>query len=172
MDSIRFGLMFKQGSPGIYSWPIILSDQHQWLIWWLELKSKIICVWHFSFLRCLKYKLNSRRSEQWFNKNKWLSLSMGNEVIFSRRTNKIYHPPKWPGASSLENYFSNCVLLNRAPSSIHLHPAHFNLHLATSTSPQLIWVSTQLSKTLWYWAASPNLGQKIQSCLFWLKIGN
>ena len=33
------------------------------------------------------------------------------------------------------------------PSSIHLHPAHFNRHLASSTSGQLIWASTQLPAT-------------------------
>ena len=33
------------------------------------------------------------------------------------------------------------------PSSIHLHPAHFNLYLAPSISTQLISASTQLSAT-------------------------
>ena len=40
------------------------------------------------------------------------------------------------------------------PSSIHLHPAHFSLHPA-------------LANTL-----NKNLGRKIQSCPFWLKIGS
>ena len=39
------------------------------------------------------------------------------------------------------------ILLNFAPSSIHLYPGHSNLHLAPSTSTQLIWASTQLSAT-------------------------
>ena len=73
------------------------------------------------------------------------------------------------------------------PSSIHLHPA-------PSTSTQLILTSTQLHppppssfqsppSSLQHpqqylnqniarnWAISPNLGQKIKSCPFWLKIG-
>ena len=33
------------------------------------------------------------------------------------------------------------------PSSIHLHPAHFNLHPASSTPTQFISASTQLSST-------------------------
>ena len=77
------------------------------------------------------------------------------------------------------------VLLNRAPtstqlhppppSSIRLHPAHFNLHRATPTSTQLISTSTQLSATpstilnqsvARNWAIYPNLSQKIKSCPF------
>ena len=87
------------------------------------------------------------------------------------------------------------------PSSIHLHPAHFSLHpahfklhRAPSTSTQLISNSTQLhppppssfqpppsflqhpqqylkQNVARNWAISPNLGQKIKSCPFWLKIG-
>ena len=66
------------------------------------------------------------------------------------------------------------------PSSIHLNPAHFNLHPAPSTSTQLISASTKLSPTLSKylnqniarnWAISPNLGHKIKSCPSWLKIG-
>ena len=34
------------------------------------------------------------------------------------------------------------------PSSIHLHPAHFNLHSAPSTSNQFISASAQLYATL------------------------
>ena len=37
------------------------------------------------------------------------------------------------------------VLLNGAPISIHLHPAHSNVHPAPPT--QLIWACTQLSAT-------------------------
>ena len=64
------------------------------------------------------------------------------------------------------------------PSSIHLHPAHFNLHPAPFTSTQFISASTQLSATpstifepkySRNWATSPNLGRKIKSCPFWLK---
>ena len=66
-----------------------------------------------------------------------------------------------------------------SPSSIHLHPGHFNLHPAPSTSIQLISVYTQLFATpstildqniARIWAISPNLGQEIKSCPFWLKI--
>ena len=79
------------------------------------------------------------------------------------------------------------VLLNRAPSSIQLHPA-------PSTSTQLISTSMRLhlpppssfqppTSSLEHpqqylnqnitrnWAISPNLGQKIKSCQFWLKTG-
>ena len=81
-----------------------------------------------------------------------------------------------------------CTQLHPAPpSSIHLHPA-------PSTSTQLISTSTQLHppppssfqpppSSLQHpqqylnqniarnWAISPNLGRKIKSCPFWLKIG-
>ena len=79
-------------------------------------------------------------------------------------------------------------------SSIYFHRAHFNLHPATSISTLLFSVSTQLhppalssfqspASSLQHsqqylnqniarnWAISPNLGQKIKSCPFWLKIG-
>ena len=65
------------------------------------------------------------------------------------------------------------------PSSIHLHPAHFNLHPALSTSTRFISFSTQLSarpSTIFEsniacnWEISPSLGQKNKSCPFWLKI--
>ena len=81
-------------------------------------------------------------------------------------------------------------LLNCAPppSSIHLHLAHLNLHPAPFTSTQLISTSTQLhspppssfnpplsflqhSKISHVIGQFPQyLGQKIQSCPFWLKI--
>ena len=66
------------------------------------------------------------------------------------------------------------------PSSIHLPPAHFNIHPSPPTSSQLISASAQLSATpspifepvvARNWAISPNLGWKIKSCPFWLKIG-
>ena len=72
------------------------------------------------------------------------------------------------------------VLLNRAPSSIHLHPAHFDLHPSPSTSTQLILDSTQLSATPQQylnqniarnWEIFLNLGRKIKNCPFLLKIG-
>ena len=68
---------------------------------------------------------------------------------------------------------STSTQLHRSP------PAHFNLNLASSTSSQLIWASTQLPATpptlfepqyRTYQAISPNLGQKIEGCLFCLKI--
>ena len=88
-----------------------------------------------------------------------------------------------------------CTQLHPAPSSsIHLHPVHFNLHTVPPTSTQFISTSTQfhpppsssfqpppsslqhpqqyLNQTIARnWAIFPNLGQKIKSCLFWLKIG-
>ena len=75
---------------------------------------------------------------------------------------------------------SSIHLYPAPPSSNHLHSTHFSLHPAPSTSTQLISASTQLSATpstifepkySRNWAISPNLGQKIKSCPFWLKIG-
>ena len=63
------------------------------------------------------------------------------------------------------------------PSSIHLHPAHFNLHPAPPSSFQpppssLQHLQQYLNQNIARnWAISPNLGQKIKSCPFWLKIG-
>ena len=74
-----------------------------------------------------------------------------------------------------------CTQLHSAPSTfIQLHPAPF-------ASTQLISTSTQLhppppsslkhpqqylnQNVARNWAISPNLGQKIKSCPFWLKIG-
>ena len=83
---------------------LFLSDLYQWLIWWLDFNSKITCGWHFSVLRCSKYNLNSKRSEQWFNKiSDWAfqwnmrfnpdPKKQAEEVVFSRKINKIDHPP-------------------------------------------------------------------------------
>ena len=59
------------------------------------------------------------------------------------------------------------IHLRRATlTSIHLHPAHFNLHPALCNTFNV--VRTKISNN---WAISPNLGPKIQSCPFWLKIG-
>ena len=93
----------KSGFSGIYSSTIILSDLYQWLIRWLDFKYNIICGWHLSVLRYSKYKLSSKQSEQWFDENKWLVFQwkirfnpdpkkQAQEVIFSRKTNKIGHP--------------------------------------------------------------------------------
>ena len=59
------------------------------------------------------------------------------------------------------------------PSSIHLHPAHFNLHPAPSTSTQLSATPSTIfePKFARNWAISPNLGQKIKIYLFWLITG-
>ena len=65
------------------------------------------------------------------------------------------------------------------PSSIHLHPAHFNLHPTPSTSTQLILASIQPSATsstifepkyCTHLANFPKLRPKIKSCLFWMKV--
>ena len=52
-------------------------------------------------------------------------------------------------------------------SSIHLHPAHFSLHLALQRSQQ--YLNQNIARN---WVISPNLGRKTQSCLFWLKISS
>ena len=66
------------------------------------------------------------------------------------------------------------------PSSIHLHSAHFNLHPAHPPPPSSSqpppsslqhpqqYLNQNIARN---WAISPNLGQKIKSCPFWLKIG-
>ena len=51
-------------------------------------------------------------------------------------------------------------------SSIHLHPAHFSLHLALCNTLNNIW-----TKTLHVIGQFPQIGRKIKSCPFWLKIG-
>ena len=52
------------------------------------------------------------------------------------------------------------VLLNCTPNSIHLHPALCNT---------LNVIRTKIIRH--NWAISQNLGQKVRSCPFWLKIG-
>ena len=78
------------------------------------------------------------------------------------------------------NWVKIRVLLNRAPTSIHLHsspPSSTQLHpppLSSFESPP-----SSLQRPQQYlnqniarnWAISSNLGQKIKSCPFWLKIG-
>ena len=80
------------------------------------------------------------------------------------------------------SFFSKWILLNRTPTSTQLHSlsvSSTHLHAAPSTSIQLILTSTQLSstpsallesKTECSWAIFPNLGHKIQTGPFWLKI--
>ena len=68
------------------------------------------------------------------------------------------------------------VLLNRVPtstqlhspppSSTHLHPAYFSLHPALCNTLNNIW--TKILHVIG--AISQNLGQKIKSCSFWLKL--
>ena len=84
---------------------------------------------------------------------------------------------------SHKDFIYKRVLLNRAPTSSHLHPAPFSstqLHQHPSAYTQILSGSIQLSaKPQRYksqniarnWAISPNLGRKIKSCPFWLKIG-
>ena len=68
------------------------------------------------------------------------------------------------------------LLLNRVPTSIHLHPAHFNNHPPPPSSFQS--PSSSLQHLQQYlnqyiarnWEISPNLGRKIKSP-FCLKIG-
>ena len=55
----------------------------------------------------------------------------------------------------------------------HLHPAHFNLYSAAPTPPSSLqhlqqYLKQNIARS---WAISPNLGQKIKSSSFWLKIG-
>ena len=62
------------------------------------------------------------------------------------------------------------VLLNRVPTSTQLHPPSSSTFQPSPSSlqlPQRHW-NQNIGRNQ---AISPNLGQKIQSCLFWLKIG-
>ena len=62
------------------------------------------------------------------------------------------------------------VLLNRAPSSTQLHPpppSLFQLPPSSLQHPQQ-YLNQKIARN---WAISLNLGQKIKSCPFWLKIG-
>ena len=52
------------------------------------------------------------------------------------------------------------------PVHFNLHPAHLSLDPAVCNTLNVIW--TLILHVL---GNSPNLGPKIQSCLFWLKIG-
>ena len=86
------------------------------------------------------------------------------------------------------NDFSKCVLLNRAPTPTQLHPPPPSSTQFISTSSQLRppppssfqsppsslqhpqqYSNQNIARN---WAISPNLGQKVQSCPFWLKIGS
>ena len=72
------------------------------------------------------------------------------------------------------------VLLNRVPTSIHFHPdppssIHLPLAPPSLFQPPLSclqypqqYLNQNIARN---WAISPNLGQKIKSCPFWLKIG-
>ena len=75
--------------------------------------------------------------------------------------------------------FWNCALLNRAPNStkLHLPPPSFTQFRPPPLSsfqpppsslqhPQQ-YLNQNIARN---WAISPNLGRKIQSCPFWLKI--
>ena len=55
------------------------------------------------------------------------------------------------------------VLLNRAPTSTQLHP-----HPPSSLQHPQQYLNQNFARN---WAISPNLGQKIKNCPFWLKIG-
>ena len=55
------------------------------------------------------------------------------------------------------------------PSFIHLHLAHFSLSSALcNTLNSIIVLNQNIARN---WAISPNLGRKIKSYRFWLKIG-
>ena len=63
------------------------------------------------------------------------------------------------------------ALLNRAPSSTQLHPpSTSSFHPPTSSLQYLQQYSNQ--NITRKWGISPNLGRKIRSCPFWLKIGS
>ena len=61
---------------------------------------------------------------------------------------------------------------SRPPSSIHLHSAHFTDHPALcNTVNNIIYPLVMNQNIARNWAISPNLGRKIRSCPFWLKLG-
>ena len=69
--------------------------------------------------------------------------------------------------SSIHLHPAHFNLQPAPPSSIHLHPAHFSLHPAFCNTLNNIWTKILHVN----WAISPNLGRKIKSRPFWLKIG-
>ena len=68
------------------------------------------------------------------------------------------------------DYILNWVLLNRAPSSTQLHPPPPNSFQPPLSSLQHLqqYLNQNIARN---WTISPNLGKKIKSCPFWLKIG-
>ena len=77
-------------------------------------------------------------------------------------TNRIY----WWNRS----HFWWWVLLNHAPTSTQLHPpppSSFQPPPSSLQHPQQ-YLNQNIARN---WAISPNLGRKIKSCPFWLKIG-
>ena len=62
------------------------------------------------------------------------------------------------------------VLSNRAPASTQLYPPPPNSFQPPPSSLQHLqqYLNQNIARN---WAISPNLGQKIKSCLFWLKSG-
>ena len=67
--------------------------------------------------------------------------------------------------------FWKCVLLNCAPTSTKVHPPPPSSFQPPPSSLQHSqqYLNQNIARN---WAISPNLGRKIQSCPFWLKIGS
>ena len=63
--------------------------------------------------------------------------------------------------------FKVWVLLNRAPTSTQLHPPPPSSFQPPPSSLQQ-YLNQKIARN---WAIFPNLGRKIKSCPFWLKIG-
>ena len=70
--------------------------------------------------------------------------------------------------TSIQLYPPPPSLFQPPPSSIQLHPAHFGLHPALCNTLSNIWTKILhvIGENL-----DRNLGRKIKSCPFWLKIG-
>ena len=74
---------------------------------------------------------------------------------------------------TIASHITFWVLLNRAPSSIHLHPAPSTSTQVRPPPPSSLQHPQQYlnQNIVRNWAISPNLGQKIKSCPIWMKIG-
>ena len=124
-----------------------------------------------------------------------------NQITFGIKSLKFYRPKVWKAFHAIASsalISGSFLIMCITKSCTHLHPApstSTQLHLPSSASTQLISTSTHLHlplPSLFQFppsslqhpqqylnqnvarnlTISPNLGQKIKSCPFWLKIGS
>ena len=92
----------------------------------------------------------------------WILWKLG---LLNRAPTSIQLHPPTPSSTQLHPPTPSSF---QPPSSYtHLHPAHFSFHPAFCKHPQQ-YLNQNIGRN---WEISPNLGRKIKSCPFWLKIG-